>query len=70
MIGGRNTEREEEMAPDSNIPNEIVSFCERCSKGLSDLSEPTEQVEYIRGKLPELLENKRLFADLDRKSVV
>jgi predicted metal-dependent enzyme (double-stranded beta helix superfamily) len=52
------------MSPDSNIPNEIVSFCERCSKVLSGLTEPGEQVEYIRGKLPELLENKRLFADL------
>ncbi len=48
----------------SNVQSEIASICKEWSKGLSRFSEDNDCIEYVRMELPNLLLNKRLFAEV------
>ena len=52
------------MTSPSQVPKEIVSICERCSEGLSGIVEIRDRVELVRGELPKLQKNGRLFAGI------
>jgi predicted metal-dependent enzyme (double-stranded beta helix superfamily) len=43
------------------IPSEIVTFCHKCSEGLSGMNENGERIDFMRNLLPELLRDRPLF---------
>ncbi len=52
------------MTSQAQVPDEIVSLCERCVEAFSETSEVDAMIEFVRGELPKLQRKKRLFADL------
>ncbi len=46
------------------VQSEIVSFCERCSRGLDGLTSHKARIEFIQAELPGLLTNKELHIAL------
>ena len=48
----------------SQIPQGLISFCEKCRKGLSDLTENRDRVELFKKLMPDLLRNTSLFKEI------
>ena len=57
------------MTPQGQIPEEIASFCQKCSKALSKTDDINGKIEYVRQELPGLSRNRSLFTGMVRDIV-
>lgn len=52
-----------------NIPAEILTFCERCSRDLVRMNEQSACIDYVRACLPDLLTKRSFFEKLMANAV-